>query len=100
MLYLFDEKKEESKLVEKLKKALGDSVKDVVISDRLSADSAAVIVMDENDPSIQMQKILKQMGRWCGLDDSIKTVDVKPDKAPSEYTLDEALRLAESLCNQ
>lgn len=57
-----DEKKEESKLVEKLKKALGDSVKDVVISDRLSADSAAVIVMDENDPSIQMQKILKQMG--------------------------------------
>ena len=57
-----DEKKEESKLVEKLKKALGGAVKDVVISDRLSADSAAVIVMDENDPSIQMQKILKQMG--------------------------------------
>ena len=57
-----DEKKEESALAQKIKSALGDAVKDVVISSRLSADSAAVIVMDENDPSIQMQKILKQMG--------------------------------------
>ena len=57
-----DEKKDESRLVEKLKKALGDRVKDVVVSSRLSADSAAVIVMDENDPSMQMQRLLKQMG--------------------------------------
>ena len=57
-----EEKKDDSKLVEKMKKALGDKVKDVVISSRLSADSAAVIVMDENDPSLQMQRILKQMG--------------------------------------
>lgn len=57
-----EEKKDDSKLVEKMKKALGDKVKDVVISSRLSAESAAVIVMDENDPSLQMQRILKQMG--------------------------------------
>ena len=56
-----DEKKDESRLVEKLKKALGDRVKDVVVSSRLSADSAAVIVMDENDPSMQMQRDMPEV---------------------------------------
>ena len=61
-----DEKKkaqeEGSNLVEKLKKALGDRVKDVIISTRLS-DVSAVVVSDENDPSVQMQQILKAMGQ-------------------------------------
>ena len=55
------EKKEEKAVVKKLKKALGDRVKDVIFSERL-ADTPAVIVMDENDPSYQMQQIMKQMG--------------------------------------
>ncbi|MPM35197.1 Chaperone protein HtpG [bioreactor metagenome] len=54
--------KEAKSLVKKIKKALGDKVKDVVVSSRLS-DSPAVVVVDENDPSVQMQQILKSMGQ-------------------------------------
>ena len=61
-----DEKKkaqeEGSNIVEKLKKALGDRVKDVIVSSRLS-DVSAVVVSDDNDPSVQMQQILKAMGQ-------------------------------------
>jgi molecular chaperone HtpG len=48
-------------LVQKVKKALGDAVKDVRASSRL-ADSPSCIVVDENDPTLQMQQLLKQMG--------------------------------------
>jgi len=48
-------------LVQKVKKALGDQVKDVRASSRL-ADSPSCIVMDEHDPTVQMQQILKMMG--------------------------------------
>jgi molecular chaperone HtpG len=48
-------------LVQKVKKALGDLVKDVRASSRL-ADSPSCIVVDEHDPSVQMQQILKMMG--------------------------------------
>lgn len=54
--------KEAKALIKKVKKALGDKVKDVVASSRL-ADSPAVVVVDENDPSVQMQQILKSMGQ-------------------------------------
>ena len=74
-----DEKKDESRLVEKLKKALGDRVKDVVVSSRLSADSAAVIVMDENDPSMQMQRILKQMGGGADMPEVKPILEVNAD---------------------
>ena len=61
-----DEKKkaqeEGSSIVEKLKKALGNRVKDVIVSSRLS-DVSAVVVTDDNDPSVQMQQILKAMGQ-------------------------------------
>ncbi len=57
-----EETKEAKALIEKVKKALGDKVKDVVASSRL-ADSPAVVVVDENDPSAQMQQILKSMGQ-------------------------------------
>ena len=61
-----EDKKKDSKeakaLIKKVKKALGDKVKDVVASSRL-ADSPAVVVVDENDPSVQMQQILKSMGQ-------------------------------------
>ncbi len=52
---------EKKPLAEKVKKALEGKVKDVIISSRLT-DTPAVVVADENDPSAQMQKILKQMG--------------------------------------
>ena len=74
-----DEKKDESRLVEKLKKALGDRVKDVVVSSRLSADSAAVIVMDENDSSMQMQRILKQMGGGADMPEVKPILEVNAD---------------------
>ena len=61
---------ENSALVEKIKKALGDKVKDVRLSSRL-IDTPAVVVSDDNDPSSQMQKILKQMG---GSDMDIKPI--------------------------
>ncbi|NMA22769.1 MAG: molecular chaperone HtpG, partial [Spirochaetales bacterium] len=56
------ETKEEKALVKKIKKALGDRVKDVVVSTRL-ADAPAVVVVDENDPTVQMQQLLKAMGQ-------------------------------------
>ena len=54
--------KESESIIKKIKEALGDKVKDVVISSRL-VDSPAVVVVDENDPSVQMQQILKSMGQ-------------------------------------
>ena len=61
-----DEKKKAkekgSAVVKKLKKALGDRVKEVVVSSRLT-DVSAVVVTDENDPSVQMQQLLKAMGQ-------------------------------------
>ena len=48
-------------LLKRVKKALGDLVKDVRASSRL-ADSPSCIVVDEHDPTVQMQQILKMMG--------------------------------------
>ena len=58
-----EKKDEEFKpVVEKIKKALGDKVKDVKLSKRLS-DSPCCIVVDENDPSIQMERMMRAMGQ-------------------------------------
>ncbi|MDR0376331.1 MAG: molecular chaperone HtpG, partial [Spirochaetaceae bacterium] len=54
--------KEIKPIIEKVKKALGDRVKDVKLSRRLH-DSPSCIVADENDPSIQMAQMLKAMGQ-------------------------------------
>jgi molecular chaperone HtpG len=54
--------KEAKPVIEKIKKALGDQVKDVKLSRRLH-DSPSCIVADENDPSIQMAQMLKAMGQ-------------------------------------
>lgn len=55
-------KKEGKDVVKKIKKALGERVKDVVVSTRL-VDAPAVVVVDDNDMSVQMQQILKSMGQ-------------------------------------
>lgn len=61
-----EEDKEKEKaaqpILEKIKEALGDRVKDVVASTRLT-ESPSCIVMDEDDPSVQMQQMLKAMGQ-------------------------------------
>lgn len=58
-------KEEEFKSVqEKLKKALGERVKDVVLSKRLS-DSPSCVVVDENDPGIQMERMMRAMGQMA-----------------------------------
>jgi molecular chaperone HtpG len=54
--------KEAKPVIEKLKKALGDRVKDVKLSRRLH-DSPSCIVADENDPTLQMAQMLKAMGQ-------------------------------------
>lgn len=58
------EKKEKDfkPVVEKIKKALGERVKDVKLSNRLT-DSPCCIVIDENDPSLQMERMMKAMGQ-------------------------------------
>jgi molecular chaperone HtpG len=49
-------------LLEKLKATLGDRVKDVRVSARL-ADSPSCIVSDEEEPSLQMQQMMRAMGQ-------------------------------------
>ena len=55
--------KEFKPVVDKIKKALGDKVKEVRLSKTLSGDSPSCIVVDENDPSYQMEKMMKAMGQ-------------------------------------
>ena len=61
-----DKEKEEEKslkpVLKKMKKLLGDKVKDVKISSRLN-DSPSCIVADENDPTAQMQEMMRSMGQ-------------------------------------
>ena len=57
-------KEEEFKPVtEKIKKALGDKVKEVKLSKTLSGENPSCIVVDENDPSYQMIQMMKAMGQ-------------------------------------
>jgi molecular chaperone HtpG len=59
-----DKKKEKEigPLLEKIKEALGERVKEVRASSRLN-DSPSCIIADENDPTIQLQQMLKAMGQ-------------------------------------
>jgi molecular chaperone HtpG len=59
------DKEQEKKLepvIDKIKAALGERVKDVRFSVRL-ADSPSCIVVDDADPTMQMQQLLKAMGQ-------------------------------------
>jgi len=64
-----DKQKEEDlkPLIKKIKTVLGDKVKDVKSSNRLS-DSPSCIVADENDPTSQMQEMMKAMGQGGNID--------------------------------
>jgi molecular chaperone HtpG len=54
--------KELKPVLEKIKEALGDKVKDVVASSRLS-DSPSCIVADEADPTVKLQQMMKALGQ-------------------------------------
>ena len=49
-------------LLARIKKILGEEVKDVRASARL-ADSACCIVMDDSDPTVQMQHLARALGQ-------------------------------------
>jgi len=49
-------------IIKKMKDCLGERVKDIKISNRLSG-SPSCIVADENDPTAQMQEIMRSMGQ-------------------------------------
>ena len=66
-------------VVEKIKKALGDRVKDVHLSKRLS-DSPSCIVVDENDPSLQMERMMKAMGQ-TGMAEVKPILEINADHA-------------------
>jgi len=57
-----EREKQVEPLIKRIKKVLGEDVKDVKASTRLS-DSPSCVVADENDPTVQMQTILKSMGQ-------------------------------------
>jgi molecular chaperone HtpG len=64
-------------LLDKLKATLGDRVKDVRASVRL-ADSPSCIVSDEEEPSIQMQQMMRAMGQ-TELPTPQPTLEINPD---------------------
>jgi len=64
-------------LLDKLKATLGDRVKDVRISVRL-ADSPSCIVSDEEEPSMQMQQMMRAMGQK-DFPAAKPTLEINPD---------------------
>ena len=64
-------------LLEKIKATLGDRVKDVRASVRL-ADSPSCIVSDEEEPSLQMQQMLRAMGQK-EMPAAKPTLEINPD---------------------
>ena len=64
-------------LLVKMKMLLGDRVKDVRVSVRL-ADSPSCIVSDEEEPSLQMQQMLRAMGQ-TEIPAPKPTLEINPD---------------------
>ena len=48
-----------------MKTILGDNVKDIKMSSRLT-DSPCCLVADQNDPTARMQEMMKSMGQGSG----------------------------------
>ena len=75
-----DDKKKEKEakpVIKKIKEALGDKVKEVVASTRLT-DAPSCVVADENDPSVQMQQMLKAMGQ-TEMPEIAPILEINPD---------------------
>jgi len=98
-----DEKinKEAEGIVKKIKDALGDDVKDVRASSRLS-DSPSCIVIDQDDPTLQMQNMMKAMGQAMPGDGTVKPIlEINPthdiitklDKIEDKTSIEDVSRL-------
>ncbi len=76
-----DQKKDDElkPVIERMKKVLGENVKDVVTSVRL-ADSPSCIVVDESDPTMQMAQMMKAMGQK-DLPEVKPILEINPDHA-------------------
>jgi len=72
-----DKAEELKPLLDKLKTILGDRVKEVRASVRL-ADSPSCIVSDEEEPSLQMQQMLRAMGQK-DMPSPKPTLEINPD---------------------
>jgi len=72
-----DKAEELKPLLDKIKTILGDRVKDVRASVRL-ADSPSCIVSDEEEPSMQMQQIMRAMGQK-DMPAPKPTLEINPD---------------------
>ena len=57
--------KQDSELIQKIKKQLGERVSDVLISDRL-IDSASCLILPQSEPGAQLRKILEASGQNFG----------------------------------
>lgn len=64
-------------VIKKIKKVLGDAVKDVVASPRL-ADAPSALVSDDGDPSAQMRQMLKAMGQK-DIPEATFILEINPD---------------------
>jgi len=65
-------------VVKRMKDALGDKVKDVKVSNRLT-DSPAVVVTDDQDMSTQMQKLMASVGQEVPETQPIFEINVEHD---------------------
>ena len=79
----FSEKKDKDKekslkpVLKKIKNILGERVKDVKISNRLSK-SPSCIVVDEHDPTAHMQELMRSMGQ-TGLPEIKPILEINPN---------------------
>jgi molecular chaperone HtpG len=71
-------KKEAEPIAQKIKDVLGDDVKEVKISSRLQ-DSPSCIVLDENDPTMQMQQMMRAMGQEMPMDAIKPILEINPN---------------------
>ena len=77
------DKKEENDikpLIKKMKKVLGEQVKDIKASSRLK-NSPSCIVADSNDPTAKMQELMKAMGQQYGQQDVKPILEINPSHA-------------------
>jgi len=74
-----DKKKEETAepVLKKIKKVLGESVKDVVASTRLT-DAPSCLVSNEGDPSAQLRQMLQAMGQK-DIPEATFILEINPD---------------------
>ena len=70
--------KEVKPFIKKVKKVLGERVKDVKVSSRLT-DSPSVLVADTDDPTFQMQEMMRAMGQMGDMPEAKPILEINLD---------------------